>query len=228
LGVPRKGIVSRASPRSTGRQPVELEPGTPAAGARARPAAFLDRDGTLNEAVPDPISGAPESPLAPEDVRLLPGAAASVRELSAAGYLVICVSNQPAAAKGKITVEQVLAAHERVLELLAQEGADIDASRLCLHHPDGVASELAGSCRCRKPEPGMLLDAARALGIDLASSWMLGDTDSDISAGRAAGCRTVLLEYPGSAHKRLGVVQPDLIAADLADGVRQLLDRRPR
>ena len=193
------------------------------------PAAFLDRDGVLNELVPDPVSGAPESPLQVEDVRLLPGAAAAARAAGAsAGIALVCVSNQPAAAKGKVSVEQLHAVHERVLELLAREGVRLDASRLCLHHPEGVVPELSGPCACRKPAPGMLLDAAAALGLDLGASWMVGDTDADVAAGRAAGCRTVLIEYPGSAHKRAGRASPDCVAVDLADGVAQLLDRRPR
>ena len=173
-----------------------------------RPAAFLDRDGTLNEFVPDPVSGLPESPLTVADVRLIEGAAA--------------------AAKGKVSLERLLAVHERVLELLREQGVQLDGFRLCLHHPQGVVPELSGPCDCRKPAPGMLLDAAEALGLDLASSWMLGDTDSDVAAGRAAGCRTVLIEHPGSAHKRVAEESPDVVASNLADGVAQLLKERLR
>jgi D-glycero-D-manno-heptose 1,7-bisphosphate phosphatase len=114
--------------------------------------------------------------------------------------------------------------HECVVELLAQEGVLLDASRLCPHHPEGVVKELSGPCDCRKPAPGMLIDAARVMGLDSGASWMLGDTDTDIGVGRAVGCRTVLIEYPGSAHKRLSQASPDLRAADLADGAVQLLD----
>jgi D-glycero-D-manno-heptose 1,7-bisphosphate phosphatase len=188
-----------------------------------RAAAFLDRDGTLNEFVPDPVSGLPESPLRVADVRLIDGAAAAARELAQAGFVLVCVSNQPAAAKGKVSLEQLLAVHERVLELLREEGVNFDAFRLCLHHPEGVVPELSGPCECRKPAPGMLLDAAEELGLDLASSWMLGDTDSDVVAGHAAGCRTVLIEHPGSAHKRVAELSPDVVASNLADGVAELL-----
>jgi D-glycero-D-manno-heptose 1,7-bisphosphate phosphatase len=193
-----------------------------------RPAAFLDRDGTLNEAVVDPDSGLPESPLEVKDVRLIPGAAAAVNELSEAGYALVCVSNQPAAAKGKATVEQLLYLHERVIWLLAQQGVRLDASLLCLHHPDGMVGELSRVCSCRKPAPGMLSDAAAALGLNLGSSWMLGDTDTDVAAGRAAGCRTVLIDYPLSAHKRWGEAAQDLLAADIGDAVAQLLERDSR
>jgi D-glycero-D-manno-heptose 1,7-bisphosphate phosphatase len=193
-----------------------------------RPAAFLDRDGTLNEFVPDPVSGLPESPLRVADVRLIEGAAAAARQLAQAGFALVCVSNQPAAAKGKVSLERLLAVHERVLELLREEGVQLDAFRLCLHHPQGVVPELSGPCACRKPAPGMLLDAAEELGLDLASSWMLGDTDSDVVAGHAAGCRTVLIEHPGSAHKRVSEESPDVVASSLADGVAQLLAERLR
>jgi D-glycero-D-manno-heptose 1,7-bisphosphate phosphatase len=196
--------------------------------APGRPAAFLDRDGTLNEAVPDPDSGLPESPLRLEDVHLLPGATAAAKALAEAGYALVCVSNQPAAAKGKATVQRLLSVHERVIGLLEQQGVYMDASRLCLHHPEGVVGELSRPCGCRKPAPGMLLDAAAALGLNLASSWMMGDTDTDVAAGRAAGCRTVLIEYPQSAHKRLGEATQNLLAADIGSGVAHLLDRHSR
>jgi D-glycero-D-manno-heptose 1,7-bisphosphate phosphatase len=188
-----------------------------------RPAAFLDRDGALNEFVPDPVSGLPESPLRAADVRLIDGAALAARRLARAGFALVCVSNQPAAAKGKVSLEVLLAVHERVLELLREEGVHLDASRLCLHHPEGVVPELSGPCDCRKPAPGMLLEAAEELGLDLASSWMLGDTDSDVVAAHAAGCRAVLIEHPGSAHKRAGDARPELVASSLADAAAQLL-----
>ncbi len=191
-------------------------------GAR-RPAVFLDRDGVLNEGAPDPVSDELESPLRVEDVRLLSGAAAAARELAEAGYALVCVTNQPAAAKGKATVAQLQAVHARVLELLAREGVHLDASELCFHHPEGTVAPWAGPCACRKPEPGMLLAAAAELDLDLAASWMVGDTDADVAAGRAAGCRTALVEYPGSAHKRAGAADPDLRVPDLAGAAEQML-----
>jgi D-glycero-D-manno-heptose 1,7-bisphosphate phosphatase len=209
---------------SSDRGPLVFTSSGPVDTASVRPAAFLDRDGVLNESVPDPVSGARESPLELSDVRLLAGAASAARRLVAAGYILVCVSNQPAAAKGKVTIQRLEAVHERVLELFAEDGVQLEASFLCPHHPEGVVRELSGPCDCRKPAPGMLLDAAGALAIDLGASWMLGDTDTDVEAGRAAGCRTVLIGHPGSAHKRTGRASPDLLAVDLADGVAQLLD----
>jgi D-glycero-D-manno-heptose 1,7-bisphosphate phosphatase len=191
-----------------------------------RPAAFLDRDGVLNELVIDAGSGgAPESPLRVEDVRLLPGASDAIGRLTRAGFAPVCVSNQPAAAKGRVSVENLLAVHRRVLDLLEADGVRLEFSRLCLHHPQGVVAGLAGLCSCRKPEPGMLLDAARTVNVDLDRSWMVGDTDADVRAGQAAGCRTVSIAYPGSVHKRSGTVEPDILAASLSEAVTQLLER---
>lgn len=185
-------------------------------------AVFLDRDGVLNELVPDPLSGLRESPLRLGDVRLAPGAAAAAARLQELGFLLVCVTNQPAAAKGRVSEAELLAVHDRVLELLGKEKAQIAASRMCMHHEQGVVSGLTGRCDCRKPAPGMLLDAADALSIDLVKSWMVGDTDADVRAGQAAGCRTVLIENPDSIHKRLHAVSPDLTAGDLAEAVERI------
>jgi D-glycero-D-manno-heptose 1,7-bisphosphate phosphatase len=189
-----------------------------------RPGVFLDRDGVLNELVADPETGLGEAPLRVEDVRLIPGAADAVAALSAAGYALACVTNQPSAAKAKTTVSELLAIQRRVRELLLAEGAHLDGWRMCLHHPEGVLEELTGECECRKPAPGMLVDGASELDIDLSRSWMCGDTDTDMLAGRSAGCRTVLIEHPFSLHKR-SRQNYDLLAGDLADGVAQLLAR---
>jgi D-glycero-D-manno-heptose 1,7-bisphosphate phosphatase len=191
-----------------------------------RAAVFLDRDGVLNGLAPDPASGLPESPLRPEQVRLLPGAAAAATRLRAAGYALVGVSNQPAAAKKRVSVERLSDVHSRVVELLAGEGVELDGWRICLHHPDGVVPELSGPCECRKPAPGMLLDAARELDLDLSRSWMVGDTDADVEAGRAAGCRTVLITHPPSAHKRSVAGAADLLAGDLDQASALLLGER--
>jgi D-glycero-D-manno-heptose 1,7-bisphosphate phosphatase len=186
---------------------------------------FVDRDGVINALVTDPVSGEQESPLNPADVRLLPGAGAALKQLRDAGFLLVGVSNQPAAAKGTLTIAQLEAIQARVLELLGVEGVRFDDFRICLHHPDGIVPDLSGPCDCRKPAPGMLRDAAAALGIALERSWMIGDTDADVEAGRAAGCRTVLVEHPGSAHKRRGAVAADLTACDLDRAALAILGR---
>jgi D-glycero-D-manno-heptose 1,7-bisphosphate phosphatase len=186
-------------------------------------AIFLDRDGTLNELVPDPVSGQPESPLHVGDVKLIPGAAQAAKRLSDAGWRLIGVSNQPAAAKGTVSLAELGQVQARVLKLTAGFGVEFDDFLVCHHHPNGVVIELSGECECRKPKPGLLLKAAAQHGIDLSASWMIGDTDADVLAGQAAGCHTVLLEHPASSHKRGGLVNPTAIAGNLADAASRIL-----
>jgi len=192
-----------------------------------RPAAFLDRDGVINDPVVDLVDGRLESPHRPTDVALAAGAVEGVRALRDAGLALIGISNQPSAAKGKVSLADLRAVHDRVVALLAAEGLALDDWRYCFHHPRGVVPELTGSCDCRKPAPGMLLDAARAHGIDLAASWTIGDSDADVEAGRAAGTRTLLVEHPGSAHRRTANVRPDARVRNLSDAAAFVLASRP-
>ncbi len=144
-------------------------------------ALFLDRDGTLITDV-----GYPRDPAL---VDPLPGAIEALRELQHTWKLVI-ISNQSGIARGLITEAQAAAVHARVVEVFAEGGVTFAGAYYCPHGPD------AGGCRCRKPAPGLLLDAAADLGIDLAASAMIGDKPSDLEAGRAAGCTTVLAFEP--------------------------------
>lgn len=180
-----------------------------------RGAVFLDRDGVITELVRDPQTDERESPYRPQDVRLIAGAVDAIKMLRATGWLLVGVSNQPSAAKGYVSQDSLDAVHTRTVELLAAEGLELDAWRYCFHHPRGRVRELSVSCLCRKPAPGMLLEAALTLGLSLPDSWMVGDSSSDVQAGHAAGCRTVLLEHPGSHHRRRIPVEPDLRARDL-------------
>ncbi len=158
------GLAVSADPLP-GRRPT-AEAGVAASGRRA---VFLDRDGVLNDLVRDPASGALESPLQLSDVRLVAGAAAAARQLAQAGFVLVCVSNQPAAAKGTVSVEQLLAIHARVRRSAGGGGGSLWRLRACACTiREGVVPGLARACECRKPAPGMLLDAAAALGLDLA------------------------------------------------------------
>jgi D-glycero-D-manno-heptose 1,7-bisphosphate phosphatase len=179
-------------------------------------AVFLDRDGVIVELVWDPVDGSFEGPHREQDVRLVPGAADAIRRIRSLDYRTVVVSNQPGAAKGKASHEDLRGAHERVVRLLADSGVAIDDYRYCLHHPDAVDPELARACECRKPKPGMLLDAADALDIDLSRSWMIGDSDADAEAGRTAGCTTILVENPRSLHRREVEVDVDYRVRDVA------------
>jgi D-glycero-D-manno-heptose 1,7-bisphosphate phosphatase len=156
------------------------------------------------------------------------GAAGALRTLRDAGYLLVVVSNQPAAAKGLVEVEQLERVNARVVELLQAEETRLDGLHVCLHHPAGVVPELTGACTCRKPEPGLLLAAAAELGVDLQASWMVGDSDVDVAAGAAAGCRTILVEHPPSVHRRRGDAAPDARTPDLKAAAQHIVGRDRR
>jgi D-glycero-D-manno-heptose 1,7-bisphosphate phosphatase len=159
-------------------------------------AIFLDRDGTLNEMVYDETHGLLDSPRRPEQVVLIAGVAAFMRQARDAGYKLVVVTNQPGIAKGTLMLPELEAVNGRLAELLKLEGAWWDALYFCPHHPKGqpgVASPYVMDCDCRKPKSGMLLRAAAEMDIDLHASWMVGDGLNDIQAGNAAGCRTVLV-----------------------------------
>jgi D-glycero-D-manno-heptose 1,7-bisphosphate phosphatase len=182
------------------------------------PAVFLDRDGVINKGVIDEELGQYESPYHAADVELEDRAVEGLRVLRELGWPLIVVSNQPAAAKGTVSLAELWEVHDRVVELLAEEGVALDDWRYCFHHPQGKVPQLSGPCPCRKPLPGMPVAAAAKHGIDLERSWTIGDTETDVGAGRAAGTRTVLVENPRSAHKRGGTArEEDFRAADLAE-----------
>lgn len=186
-------------------------------------AAFLDRDGVLCELVPDAMTRLPESPLRVEDIALIPGAAEALRHLATAGWLLVGVSNQPAAAKGTVSLAQLQAVQARVVDLLAAQEVHFADFRICWHHPEGVVRELSGACDCRKPKPGMLLEAADRLGVDLRNSWMIGDTDADVLAGQAAHCHTLLVQNTGSAHKRGAAAKAEVVVPSLASAANVIL-----
>lgn len=198
----------------------------PASAPSLRPAVFLDRDGVLNDPVLDPVDGRPESPLRAADVVLAAGAVEGVKVLAALGLPLIVVSNQPAAAKGKATDADLRAVHERVVALLAEHGLIIGDWRYCFDHPEALDPARRG-CDCRKPAPGLLEAAARDHGLDLAASFIVGDTDADVGAGRAVGATTVLVEHPGTAHRRSADVSAaaDLVASDLAAAAALVAER---
>jgi histidinol-phosphate phosphatase family protein len=159
-------------------------------------AIFIDRDGTLNEMVYDQVHGLMDSPRRPEQVTLMHGAGDFLKRLRGAGYTLIVVTNQPGLAKGTLTEAELDAVNRSLAEKLAKDGGSWDDLRFCPHHPDpGPAgnAKYAKACACRKPLPGLILDAAKEHGIDTKSSWMVGDGLVDVQAGHAAGCRTVLV-----------------------------------
>ncbi len=179
----------------------DLASGRVAARSLTRPqrAVFLDRDGTINRYV-----GFLRDI---DDFELLPGAAQAIRRINESGYLAILVTNQPVLARGEVTAAQLREIHNKMETLLGQQGAYLDGIYICPHHPDrgfaGEVPELKIDCDCRKPKPGLLLRAAREFHIDLARSWMVGDRDSDVAAGIAAGCRTKQISTDGDLRRAI-------------------------
>ena len=185
----------------------------------ARRAIFLDRDGVINALVYRPEEGVYDSPYSLEELRLLPGAAEAIRQINALGWLAVVVSNQPGVAKGKCDHAFLDQVTDKMREELARQGAHLDGVYYCRHHPKAVVAELRVACECRKPRPGLLLEAARAHGVDLAASYMVGDKLSDVEAGRAAGCKTILVGGALDRQGGTGGPRPDWLAGDLLEAV---------
>jgi D-glycero-D-manno-heptose 1,7-bisphosphate phosphatase len=181
-----------------------------------RRALFLDKDGTLVENVPYNVD--------PAKVRLTRGAGGALRRLAGAGFSPIVVSNQSGVARGLFPLDALRTVERRLAELLDPFGVELAGFFCCPHHPQGVVAPFSFDCRCRKPEPGLLLRAARALDVDLASSWLVGDVLDDVEAGRRAGCRTILLANGGETEWRPGPYRtPDGLAVDLAGAADLML-----
>jgi D-sedoheptulose 7-phosphate isomerase len=159
-------------------------------------AVFLDRDGVINAYAYNPEFGTVDSPANPDEFALLPGAAEAIAQLNEAGLLAIVVSNQPGIAKGRFTPKLLEAITGKMKLLVAQAGGKLDGVYYCPHHPEGTVDGYRRACECRKPNPGLLLQAAREWRIDLSGSYMVGDGVVDVLAGRQAGTRTVFLSPP--------------------------------
>lgn len=173
---------------------------------KPRPAVFLDRDGTIN---------VEKNYLhRVQDWEWIPGAQAAIKSLCDAGYLVVVVSNQAGVARRYYTSEDVATLHRHVQQELLVLGASVDAYYWCPHHPD-----LGPSCNCRKPAPGMLLQAAQDLNIDLAASWMVGDKTIDVQAGMAAGVSSLLVQTGYGANEMHQLASDVPVFATLVEAV---------
>jgi D-glycero-D-manno-heptose 1,7-bisphosphate phosphatase len=169
-------------------------------------AVFLDRDGVINANLER--NGKPVAPTCLAEFRMLPGVEEAARRLKAAGFLLVVVTNQPDVTNGLTRKAAVEAMHAEVRSRLP-----VDDIAVC-YHAD------ADDCACRKPKPGMILDAARKYGIDLAMSYLVGDRWRDVEAGRAAGCRTIFVDY---GYARDQPARPDKSVTSLAEAVEFIL-----
>ncbi len=199
----------------------ELERGVVAARnlEKKQKCVFLDRDGTVNQ-----YRGLISTP---EQLELEPCAAEAIRLLNRSGYLAVVVTNQPVVARGMCSVEDVENIHRKLSTLLGQEGAYLDGIAFCPHHPDkGYPEENPAykiPCRCRKPDIGMLTACAERFNIDLAQSWMVGDTTVDLQTGLNAGTHTALVLTGEAGRDGKYDVQPQRTGADLLDVVKQII-----
>ncbi len=158
-----------------------------------RRAVFFDRDGILNKQVNYADWGL-DSPARPQDLVLYPDAGRAVRTVQGWGFLAVLVSNQPGIAKGKYSPTDFQEIDHTLGRLLSSVGARLDGRFYCLHHPEALVAEYRQVCGCRKPKPGLLQRAARELHLDLAGSYLIGDTTRDVCAAEAAGCQPLLVK----------------------------------
>jgi len=183
--------------------------------AQPQRAVFLDKDGTLVHDVPYNVD--------PERIVLIPGVGESLRRLQDAGFLLFVVSNQPGVALGRFPASALRVVEARVDELVGLHGVVFTAYCWCTHPPAGVRNAIA--CTCRKPRPGLLLDAATTHGVALERSWMVGDILDDIEAGNRAGCRTILVDRGNETRWRAGKLRtPNAIVYQFADAAAMILD----
>lgn len=178
---------------------------------------FLDRDGTINKHV-----GFLKNI---DSFELLPGVANAIRLINESGYLAIVVTNQPVVARGEVTFEELNEIHKKMETLLGLEGAYLDAIYFCPHHPhkgyEGEVIELKKECDCRKPKPGMLLQAAKEFNIDLKKSWMIGDGESDIIAGKRVESKTGFILRDNNSE----MVNADLYGSSLEEIILKIFKR---
>jgi len=185
-------------------------------------AVFIDRDGTINEEV---------KYLSKENnLRILPNAVEGIKLLKEAGFKVIVISNQSGVARGYFKEKDVQLINKKIKELIKQSGADIDGFYYCPHHPEAIVDKYRQVCQCRKPEPGLFLQAAAQLNINMRKSFIVGDKLSDIQMSEVLGAQAVLVltgyglqereKYCSESHLAL-----HYIAEDLLDAARWILQQ---
>lgn len=179
-------------------------------------AVFLDKDGTLVEDIPYNVD--------PDRVRLMEGALEGLRLLQNYGYDLIVVTNQSGVARGFFDEQDVHWMMRRLSDLLASKGIFLKGYYYCPHHPEGKFSKYAVDCFCRKPQPGMLYQAALERHIRLSDSWMIGDILHDVEAGNRAGCKTILLNNDHETEWKLTTSRrPKFIVRDLAEAAQAIV-----
>ena len=188
-------------------------------------AVFLDRDGVINELIHYPKHSIIDSPFTVEQFKLCDGVGKAIKKLQEAGYKVVIASNQPGIAKEHMSKETFDKIGHKMREELAKDGVRLDGEKYCLHHPEAKVEKLRVNCECRKPRPGMLLQAAQEMNVDLSQSWLIGDGLSDIKAGKLAGTHTLLIGRMKCELCKLmdeDDARPDLICENLLEASQMI------
>ena len=194
-------------------------------------AVFLDRDGVINELIYYPEQGIIDSPFTVEQFRLLPGVGEAIKKFREMDYKVVLVSNQPGIAKGHMSQKTFDKIREKMKEELPKDGAFLDGEYYCFHHPEAKIEKLKANCECRKPKPGLLLQAAKEMDIALPHSWMIGDGLIDVKAGKNAGARTILVGRMKCELCRLmdeENARPDAIISNLKEAAQFILKQEAK
>jgi D-glycero-D-manno-heptose 1,7-bisphosphate phosphatase len=182
-------------------------------------ALFLDRDGVLNDLVYYKEEGRVGSPLSAAQLKVSVHAGEAVKKSQALGLQVIVISNQPGVAKEQFSYHELSRMNAKIAAKLASEGVRLDGEYYCLHHPNALIAKYKVFCECRKPKPGLLLRAAKEHGLDLRKSFFAGDSLIDIKAGKAAGCKTILVATMTDLLNRVIVeenAKPDYVVANVS------------
>jgi D-glycero-D-manno-heptose 1,7-bisphosphate phosphatase len=191
---------------------------------------LIDRDGIVDEMVYYPDPGVVDSPFTPRQFELVEGIGPALRAMRGAGYRLVLVSNQPSVAKKHLTMATFKKIQAKMHRLLAAEGVRLDGEYYCFHHPQAKMAKYRAVCDCRKPKPGMLLQAAKDLDLDLENSFMIGDGLNDVGAGRAAGCRTILVaNLSAMLSQKMDELDlhPDFIARNVTEAADIVKKSRP-
>jgi histidinol-phosphate phosphatase family protein len=189
-------------------------------------AVFLDRDGVINELLYYEETSTIDSPFTVEQFRLCSGAGKAIRSLNDAGFLVIVVSNQPGVAKNHFSMATLEKMDKKMAREIKTDGAHIDRVYYCPHHPEGKNPAYRTECKCRKPEPGLLLQGIADFNLDPKECYMVGDNLTDVQAGQRAGCKTILIGKQKCELCHLMDelnAHPDRIVKNLPEAVENIL-----
>lgn len=185
-------------------------------------AIFLDRDGVVNQLVYNPETKEYESPLSEKDLKIIPRIFSPLKKLKQKGFFLFIVSNQPSYAKGKTALGTLHRIHKLMHKKMIARGVEFNEYFYCYHHPEGIVKNYSGKCLCRKPKPYFIFKAKKKYGLDIRQSWFIGDQDSDVLCGQAAGARTILIKERHSKNKR-GQSKPDYYVDSLAEAADIIL-----